>query len=86
MPSRADPIWYYLDTKAFFENSSILSPYIQDESVSKIGEAGAHGPGYAIFYGLIAKVFGFNDQLILWVNFFLLGTIVFLIMRSNRFD
>jgi hypothetical protein len=86
MPSRADPIWYYLDTKAFFENSSILSPYIQDESVSKIGEAGAHGPGYAIFYGLIAKVFGFNDQLILWVNFFLLGTLVFLILRFNRFD
>ena len=86
MPSRADPIWYYLDTKAFFENSSILSPYIQDESVSRIGEAGAHGPGYAIFYGLIAKVFGFNDKLILWVNFFLLSTLVFLIIRSTRFD
>lgn len=86
MPSRADPIWYYLDAKAFFENSTILSPYIQDESVSKIGGVGAHGPGYAIFYGLIAKIFGFNDQLIIWVNLFLIASLILLLMNSKYLE
>jgi hypothetical protein len=79
MPSRSDPIGYYLDIKSFFENSSIHAGIIMDEDVSKVGGVGVHGPGYPIFYGTLAKIFGFHHKLMIWVNLFLLVfTFVFL--------
>jgi len=79
MPSRSDPIGYYLDIKSFFENSSIHAGIIMDEDISKVGGVGVHGPGYAIFYGTLAKIFGFHHKLMIWVNLFLLVfTFVFL--------
>jgi hypothetical protein len=86
MPSRCDPIGYYLDIKSFFENSSIQSPYILDEDVAPFGGAGVHGPGYAIFYGIIAKIFGFHHKMMIWLNLLFLVSTFLLLWKSKNFN
>lgn len=83
LPSRADPIAYYLDIKGFYETGSIVSPYIIDEGVSKIAEVGFHGPGYTIFYGILAKIFGFHQHLMLYINILLMAGIIYAILRTK---
>ena len=86
MPSRSDQICYYLDIKSFFENSSIHAGIIGDENVSKLGEVGVHGPGYSIFYGIISKIFGFHDKLMIWLNLLFLILTFVVLWFSKKFS
>lgn len=86
MPNRSDPIAYYLDYKAFWKTGKLYSPFILDESYSKVFQAGIHGPFYGFFYGLVSMIFGFNDKLFLIVNLILFLFLIFLIYKSKHLN
>lgn len=56
-----DETIYYSSSKLFYETSSLKSVSCIDEEVSQICQANWYGPMYQVFYGSIAKVFGFNN-------------------------
>ncbi|HOU96402.1 MAG TPA: hypothetical protein PLN06_07235 [Bacteroidales bacterium] len=56
-----DETIYYTSAKLFAETGSLKSASCINEEVSQIFQANWYGPMYQVFYGSIAKVFGFNN-------------------------
>ena len=83
MPSRSDPIGYWTDARAFFQHGQIISPFISDENISKIGAVSVHGPMYLIFYGVLSKIFGSCKFTILFVNFALFVSLIAIVLKSS---
>ena len=61
---RSDEVDYFTDAKSFCLSGSINGTVSLDENVSKIGECGAHGFAYALFYGTIGKILRGSDLML----------------------
>lgn len=74
---------YYTSAKLFFETNSIKAAFCVNEDVSKILQTNWYGPFYHIFYGGIAKIFGFNNYFFLIVHLVLILFSIYILFRLN---
>ncbi|HWY98571.1 MAG TPA: hypothetical protein VNY36_05745, partial [Bacteroidia bacterium] len=74
---------YYNSARIFHETGSVRASECTEENISKIWGCNWYGPTYNVFYGLIAKVFGFHAYNFLIINIICLLLIALLIYRAE---
>lgn len=78
-----DETIYYNSAKIFYEANSVKSFSCINEDVSPILQTAWYGPFYHLFYGSIAKVFGYNHLNFVITNFILVLLSFLLIFKSK---
>jgi hypothetical protein len=68
LPYDEDESIYYNVSRFFYLNNSLTAPEFINEQVSLIFQANWYGIAYTLFYGGIAKVFGFNNSYFIVIN------------------
>jgi len=78
-----DEALYYKSAKLFYETNSIKAAGCITEGVSKILQTSWYGPFYHIFYGGIAKIFGFNNYYFVIIHLLLILFSIYILSLLN---
>ncbi|MBN2537059.1 hypothetical protein JXB37_02140 [candidate division WOR-3 bacterium] len=60
LPVSSDEVGYYSRARAFCEHGTLTSPFVLEESVSRVGQFSSHGISYNLLHGLVARAVGFH--------------------------
>ena len=81
LPAHEDETIYYNVARLFYLTNSLKGESCIEENFSIIFQANWYGIAYNIFYGCIAKLFGFNNMYFVYVNIIFILFSVFLIYK-----
>ncbi|PZX49784.1 hypothetical protein LV84_04176 [Algoriphagus ratkowskyi] len=83
-PYYGDEFFYFKNAESFAKSLSFKAPFTYSGFGSRLWGVDAHGPGYPLLYGFIAKLTGWYGPLIPLVNFsFVIGAIVLLVLQKE---
>lgn len=84
LPVWSDEFFYYLNTRNFYENSTLRAALTYTGKGSLVFQADSHGFAYPLLHGTVAKLIGFHQLNIPFTNlFFVALTVVFILLRKE---
>lgn len=85
-PYYEDESFYIKNAEIFFHHNTLEAAFTYTGKGSRILGTDAHGPAYPLFYGIIAKLTGWNPLLIPLVNLAILIFMLLVLAKSKSED